>query len=367
MRAPLLVIAAGGTGGHMFPAQALAQEMLRRGWRVALSTDDRGLRYAGGFAAEVDRRALSAATFSRGGVMARALAPMRMAGGALEALRWFRADRPACVAGFGGYPAFPALAASRLLGLPRLIHEQNGVLGRVNRLFARHVGAVACGTWPLANPPAGAILRAIGNPVRDSVRNAAGVDYAPPDGESARLVVFGGSQGASVFARLVPDALSSLPERQRARLRVVQQAREGEIEAVRAAYARAGIAAECAAFFDDMPDRIARAHLVISRAGASSVAELGVIGRPALLVPYPAAMDDHQSANARALAQAGAALVLPERELTADLLAMHVARLLDAPAALRDMARAAKAEGRPEAAADLADLVETLAAGRPAP
>jgi UDP-N-acetylglucosamine--N-acetylmuramyl-(pentapeptide) pyrophosphoryl-undecaprenol N-acetylglucosamine transferase len=351
----------------MFPAQALAQEMLRRGWRVALSTDDRGLRYAGGFAAEVERRALSAATFSRGGVIARALAPIRMAGGALEALRWFRADRPACVAGFGGYPAFPALAAAWLLGLPRLIHEQNGVLGRVNRLFARHVGAVACGTWPLDNPPAGATLRAVGNPVRDAVRQAACVDYAPPDGGSARLAVFGGSQGASVFARFVPAALSSLPERQRARLRVVQQAREGEIKAVRAAYAQAGIAAQCAAFFDDMPDRIAQAHLVISRAGASSVAEIGVIGRPALLVPYAAAMDDHQSANARALAQAGAALVLPEGELTADLLAMHVARLLDAPATLRDMARAAKAEGRPEAAADLADLVETLAAGRPAP
>jgi UDP-N-acetylglucosamine--N-acetylmuramyl-(pentapeptide) pyrophosphoryl-undecaprenol N-acetylglucosamine transferase len=360
LTSPLLVIGAGGTGGHMFPAQALAQEMLRRGWRVALSSDARGLRYAGGFPEAVARREARSATFARGGLAAKLGAPLALARGALETRRWFRADRPACVAGFGGYPAFPALAAAWLSGLPRLIHEQNGVLGRVNRLFAARVGAVACGTWPVTNAPAGAALLHVGNPVRDAVR-AAAAPYAPPGAGPLRLLVFGGSQGARLFGRVVPRALAALPGALRARLSVVQQARPEDADAVRAAYADAGIAAEVAPFFEDMPARMAAAHLVIARAGASTVAELGVIGRPAILVPYAAAMDDHQTANARALTEAGGAETVAEAAFAPEALTARLAALLPDGERLTRMAAAAKEQGAPDAAAALADLVERLA------
>jgi len=357
--APLLVIAAGGTGGHMFPAQALAEEMLRRGWRVALSTDARGLRYAGGFPEAVERRALASATFARGGALARLAVPLALARGALGAVRWFRRARPACVAGFGGYPAFPALAGALALGLPRLIHEQNGVLGRVNRLFAKRVDAVACGTWPLMNAPAGAALRDLGNPVRAAFTPA---PYATPEAAGPiRLLVFGGSQGARLFGTVVPAALAALPDPLRRRLAVVQQARAEDAAAVTAAYETAGIDAEIAPFFDDMPGRLAAAHLVIARAGASTVAEIGVVGRPAILVPYAAAMDDHQTANARALGEAGAAEVIAERAFATEALSETLAARLADPERLTAMAAAARERGRPRAAADLADLVETLA------
>jgi UDP-N-acetylglucosamine--N-acetylmuramyl-(pentapeptide) pyrophosphoryl-undecaprenol N-acetylglucosamine transferase len=357
--APLLVIAAGGTGGHMFPAQALAEAMLARGWRVALSTDARGLRYAGGFPEAVTRHALSAASFARGGLAGKLAAGPRLLWGVAQAWRWFRRARPAAVAGFGGYPAFPALAAAGLRRVPRLIHEQNGVLGRVNRLFARRVNSLACGTWPVTNAPAGAPLVHIGNPTRPTVRPA---PYTPP-GETVELLVFGGSQGASVFAKAVPPALAALPEGLRARLRVAQQAREGEVEATRAALGAAGIAAEVAPFFADMPERLARSHLVIARAGASTVAELATVGRPAILVPFAAAMDDHQAANARALAEAGGATVIAERDLTAPELAETLAALLPDGARLAAMAEAARTVACPEAARDLADLVEAIATG----
>jgi UDP-N-acetylglucosamine--N-acetylmuramyl-(pentapeptide) pyrophosphoryl-undecaprenol N-acetylglucosamine transferase len=341
----------------MFPAQALAEAMLARGWRVALATDPRGLRYAGGFPEAVTRRQLSAASFARGGALARLTVPLSLARGVWQAWRWFRRERPAAVAGFGGYPAFPALAAAGLTGTPRLIHEQNGVLGRVNRLFARHVDVVACGTWPVVNAPKGARLERVGNPVRPAVQPAA---YALP-GETINLLVFGGSQGASVFARVVAPALAALDPPLHGRLRVVQQARESEVAGVEAALADAGIAAEVAPFFADMPARLAAAHLVIARAGASTVAELAAVGRPAILVPYPAAMDDHQTANAKALAEAGGALVLREADLTPEDLAGHLSRLLGDGEALARMAEAAQRVAAPEAAATLAAMVEQLA------
>jgi len=358
--APLLVIAAGGTGGHMFPAQALAEEMLRRGWRVHLATDQRGLRYAGGFPEAVERIELRSGTLSQGGVMAKLLTPLRIVSGVLAATRRFRTDRPACVAGFGGYPAVPALAAAWRLGLPRLIHEQNGVLGRVNRLFARRVGRVACGTWPVTNAPAGATLVHLGNPVRDTVLAVLNQPYSAPGDGRVDLVVFGGSQGASVFATLVPGAVSLLPEALRQRLAVTQQVRPGEEGPLRAAYESAGVEAELAVFFDDMPRRIAASQLVICRAGASTVAELAAIGRPAILVPYPHAMDDHQSANAMALATAGGAILTPEAALTTDALARHIRAVLLAPGKAAQMAEQARALGRPQAARDLADMVAAL-------
>ncbi len=357
-----LVIAAGGTGGHMFPAQALAQEMLRRGWRVSLSTDERGLRYAGGFPEEVERKALSAATFARGGIKARLVAPFRILSGILQAKSWFLRDRPDCVAGFGGYPALPALAAAWLLRKPRLIHEQNGVLGRVNKAFATRVHKVACGTWPVTNAPKGADLVHLGNPVRDSVLEETKTPYEAPGADGPiRLLIFGGSQGASIFADVVPAALAALPPDIRDRLEIVQQARKVEREQVQAAYKGAGIAAEVAEFFDDMPARIAAAHLVICRAGASTVAELTAIGRPAILTPYPAAMDDHQTANAAPLAQAGAGNMIPQDRLTAEGLAAELQILFAAPDWLRGMADEARKLGRPDAAQKLADLVEQLA------
>lgn len=340
----------------MFPAQALAEAMLARGWRVALATDARGLRYAGGFPRDVERRQLSAASFARGGMLTRLLVPLNLARGVWQAWRWFRRARPAAVAGFGGYPAFPALAAAALTGTPRLIHEQNGVLGRVNRLFAARVDVVACGTWPLVNAPEGVRLKRVGNPVRPAIEPA---PYTPP-GETVNLLVFGGSQGASAFARVVPPALAALDPALRSRLRVVQQAREGETAGVEATLAEAGIAAEVAPFFTDMPARLAAAHLVIARAGASTVAELAAVGRPAILVPYPAAMDDHQSANARALAERGAALVLREMDLTAEELAGHLTRLLADGTELARMAEAAQSASAPGAATMLADTVNEI-------
>ncbi len=363
MSAPLLVIAAGGTGGHMFPAQALAEEMLRRGWRVQLATDRRGLRYAGGFPEAVERIELRSGTFSQGGVKAKLMAPFRILSGILEARRQFRADPPACIAGFGGYPALPALAAAWRLGLPRLIHEQNGVLGRVNRLFARRVDRVACGTWPVTNAPGGASLVHLGNPVRDTVLAVLDQPYSPPGGGKIDLLVFGGSQGASVLAKLVPGAVSLLPEALRHRLAVTQQVRPGDEGPVRAAYESAGVGAELAIFFEDMPRRIAAAQLVICRAGASTVAELAAIGRPAILVPYPHAMDDHQTANAMALAAPGGAILAPEAELTTDALARHIRAVLLEPGQAAHMAAQARAQGRPQAARDLADMVAALGKG----
>lgn len=360
---PHLVIAAGGTGGHMFPAQALAQEMLRRGWRVTLTTDDRGARYAGGFPDAVVVKPVRSATFARGGAAAKLAAPFLIGLGLWETLRWFRRDRPSAVAGFGGYPSIPALGAASVARVPALIHEQNGVLGRVNRAFGPRVKALACGTWPLTNPPDGATPLHVGNPIRDAARQAAAIPYAPPGDGPLNLLVFGGSQGASVFSRLIPEALAALPEPLRARLTLTQQSRPDETEALAARYAAMGITAEVAPFFADMPARIAAAQLVVSRAGASSVAELTAIGRPSILVPYPSAMDDHQTANAAPLAAAGAAISAPESALTGASLSAHIAAVLADPARAVAMADAARGLGRPDAAERLADLTERVARG----
>ncbi|MGB0505971.1 MAG: undecaprenyldiphospho-muramoylpentapeptide beta-N-acetylglucosaminyltransferase [Pikeienuella sp.] len=363
-QAPLLVIAAGGTGGHMFPAQALAEEMLSRGWRVKLSTDERGMRYAGGFPEDVPRRALSAATFGRGGIKAKLVAPFRIGWGIIEACKWFAYDPPTVVAGFGGYPALPALAAAKYHGLPSLIHEQNGVLGRVNRLFAARVMALTCGVYPVSNAPKGAKLIDLGNPIRDAIRVEMAKPYAvpAPDGP-LNLLVFGGSQGASVFSDVTPAALAALPLDLRERLQITQQVRPAELAATSAVYKSAGVKAELAEFFTDMPRRIADAHLVISRAGASTVSELTAIGRPSVLVPFPSAMDDHQTANAKPLADVGAAVLAQEAGLTGEGLAGHIHAILTDPTRAANMAAAARKLGRPDAAADLAGLVERLAEG----
>lgn len=359
--APLLIIAAGGTGGHMFPAQALAEAMVAAGWRVKLMTDARGARYAGNFPAAVPVVQLAAATFARGGLLARLLVPLRLAGGAIGAIWSMLRDRPAVVVGFGGYPSIPALVAAVILRRPRMIHEQNGVLGQVNRRFARRVAQVACGIWP-TDLPAGARGVHTGNPVRAAVLERAAAPYIPPGDYPMELLVIGGSQGARVLADVVPAAVARLPEGLRARLRVAQQARPEDLGRVQAAYDAAGIRAEIAPFFDDIPRRLSEAQLVISRAGASSVADIAVIGRPAILIPLPTAAGDHQTANARGLAAAGAAVLLPQGELSAESLSGQLQAILDDPATASRMAAAALAASRPDAATALATLVAELAA-----
>ncbi|MFN6976939.1 MAG: glycosyltransferase, partial [Gemmobacter sp.] len=336
---------------------------LARGWRVRLSTDARGARYAGGFPAAVRVTAVASATFARGGVLARAAVPFRILAGVVAAWRGMRRDRPAVVVGFGGYPAIPALAAALVLRLPRVIHEQNGVPGRVNRLFAARVAAVACGTWPTALPP-GARAVHVGGPVRAAVRERAGAGYIPPGDYPLSVLVIGGSQGARILSDCVPGALARLDPAIRRRLRVTHQARAEDAARAAQAYDDAGIAAEVAPFFDDIPRRMAEAQLVIARSGASTVAEIGVIGRPAILVPYAAATDDHQTANAAALAEAGAATVIAEAALTPPALAGAVAAILTDPARAAGMAAAALRVGIPDAAARLADLVEDVAGGK---
>lgn len=359
MSSPLLVIAAGGTGGHMFPAQALAEVLLARGWRVRLSTDARGARYAGGFPDAVERQIVSAGTFARGG-LSKLKAPFQIAGGLWSAIRALRREPPACVAGFGGYPALPAMAAAWLLGLPRIVHEQNGVLGRVNQFFARRVSRVACGIWP-TELPAGANGVHTGNPVRAAVRARAGALYAPPSRGKLRVVVIGGSQGAGILSRVVPAALAALPEALRERLEVSHQARPSDHDAVVGTYAGSGIAATVEPFFADVPDRLAHAKLAISRAGASSVADIAAIGRPSILVPLAIAVRDHQTANARGLVEAGAAVSIGEADLTAERLSAEVGAILGDPDRAVAMAAAARGQGRPDAADRLADLVEEVA------
>lgn len=355
------LIAAGGTGGHMFPAQALAEVLLAHGWRVKLSTDDRGARYAGAFPSDVIREVVPSATTARGGLMGKLSAPFKIAAGVLAARRAFAKDRPDVVVGFGGYPTIPAMSAARLGRIPRMIHEQNGVMGRVNALFAPRVDRVACGIWPTTLPQGVSGIHT-GNPVRKAVLDRAASPYAAPGDGSLNLLVIGGSQGARVLSDMVPAAIAALPEDTRARLNVAHQARAEDHDRVTGAYAAAGVTAEVQPFFSDVPQRLADCHLVVSRAGASSVADITAIGRPAILIPYAAASGDHQSANARSLADAGAAMVLPESILDPDTLARDILAILTDPERASGMAEAARELGRPDAAARLYEIVTEIAA-----
>ncbi|MEO1152799.1 MAG: undecaprenyldiphospho-muramoylpentapeptide beta-N-acetylglucosaminyltransferase [Pseudomonadota bacterium] len=358
MSAPLIVMAAGGTGGHMFPAQALAETLLARGWRVRLSTDARGARYTQGFPKQVEIAQVSSATFARGGLLAKLAVPLRIIAGIGAAKLRMLTERPAVVIGFGGYPSIPALSAAWALRVPRAIHEQNGVLGRVNQVFARRVNAVACGTWP-TELPSGVAGQDIGNPVRSAIRDRAQAPYTPP-GATNRIVIIGGSQGARILSDIVPEAIAGLPDTLKTTLKIAHQAR-GEDEArVRDAYAAAGIDATVQPFFDDVPERFTTAQLIISRAGASSVADIATIGRPAILIPYAAATADHQTANARGLENAKAATVMPENRLTPQVLVNEITRILCNPSLASEMAQAAAGLGKPDAADRLADMVEGL-------
>lgn len=359
-RQKLLVIAAGGTGGHMFPAQALAEVMLRKGWRVKLSTDARGARYTGGFPHSVEIEQVSSATFARGGILAKLLVPFRIAGGVIAQAWRMRGDRPDVVVGFGGYPTIPAMGAAWVLRLPRMIHEQNGVLGRVNQLFAKRVDMVACGTWP-TDLPEGVEGYHTGNPVRKSVLERANAGFIAPGEYPMSILVIGGSQGARILSDVVPPAIAALPMDMLQYIRVSHQARDEDGERVSKYYAEHGIDADVQPFFHDVPRRMSEAQLVISRSGASSVADISVIGRPSILIPYAAAAADHQSANARGLVEAGAAIVVPESQLNVEALSEQIALILSQPQAAQQMAQSAVAAGKPEATQELVSLVEQLA------
>ncbi len=357
------VLAAGGTGGHMIPAYALGAELVARGHRVALVTDARGAAIPGLFA-EGQVHVLPAGRL-QGGPAGWLRAVRAILAGRTMALELFRHFEPTAVVGFGGYPALPALLAARSAGIPAIIHEQNAVLGRVNRLVARRVDAIATAYRDVARVPASAHGRVhlVGNPVRESVIALRGQGFPPIDGDGVfRLLVTGGSQGATILADVVPDALALQPIALRQRLQVTQQCRTEDIDRVRAAYAAHGIAADLMTYIDDMPAKLGWAHLVIARAGASTIAELTCAGRPAILVPLPSATDDHQTFNAREMVQAGGARVIAQTQFTAVELAKQMQRLALEPGALENAAARARSIGRPDATKDLADLVENSGA-----
>lgn len=360
---PLVVIAAGGTGGHMFPAQAFADEMHARGWTVALVTDERGKKYATGFPADW-RLEVEAATFGSKLPHKLLASALKLRKGTAEARRNFEKTRPKLVAGFGGYPSYPSLSAARAMAVPIIIHEQNSVLGRVNRLFAKSATFVACGFDRLDRLPdsASGKKRVVGNPVRNPIKAVRERPYPELDDTGPlTLLITGGSQGARLFGEIIPQAVIALPAQQRSRLRVVQQAREEQLDAVRAAYRDAGVDATVEAFFSDMQDRLAAAHLVIARAGASTVTELTVAGRPSILIPLGIAMDDHQTANAEGMVMGAAADVVPEPKFNVETFAPLLLERLSNAGVLKARARAAWQLGKPNAAKDLADLAEQAA------
>ena len=357
----LAVVAAGGTGGHLFPAEALAQALTARGWRIVLATDTRGARFAEGFPAE-ERMGLSAATFRRGDPIGMVRAGLTIAQGVLQARGAFGRLKPAVVVGFGGYPSLPAMLAAFSMRVPTVIHEQNAVIGRANKLLAPRASAIACAFPTLKKAPASVSSRVVvvGNPIRPHVRALFEEAYKRPS-RTIHLLITGGSQGARLLSELPPMAIQLLPETLRGRLKVHQQTRSESIETARKAYAEAMVEAEIAPFFRDMAGRLKEAHLVIGRAGASTCCELAVAGKPSILVPLRLALDDDQGQNARLLADAGAAEIISEDQLTPDVLAAALQRLFEHPAELAKMAAAARSVAAPDAAEKLADLVEATA------
>jgi UDP-N-acetylglucosamine--N-acetylmuramyl-(pentapeptide) pyrophosphoryl-undecaprenol N-acetylglucosamine transferase len=360
-RNKLILLAAGGTGGHLFPAQALADTLQKRGAVIDLATDTRAAHFK--FPARAVHVIPSATLRGRNPIALARTAALLMLGTA-KAWSMLGRVRPAVVVGFGGYPTVPPLMAATLRGIPTVLHEQNGVMGRANRLLAARVTAIATGfrTLTRLDPRLQGKITFTGNPVRREVIAAAATPYAAPEaGGKLRLLVFGGSQGARVMAEIVPAAVERLSADLHARLSVVQQARAEDVDTVRTAYARFGLAAETAPFFSDLPVRMAAAHLVISRSGASTVAELSAIGRPALLVPLPHALDQDQFANAGVLEEAHGAIRIEQRDFTPDRLASEIAALAGDRGRLVTMAQSAKSVGTLDAAERLADLVLKVA------
>jgi len=367
MRGPMarpIIIAAGGTGGHLFPAEALAAALLARGERVALMTDARSAAFDSPAFANAERFVLQGAGLAGRGALRAAKGALALAAGTVQARALLRRLSAAAVVGFGGYPSVPPLIAARTMrgGRPvTVLHEQNAVLGRANRFLAPRADLLALSYAATARVPPGCRTAVVGNPVRPALAALAGQGYAAPQPDGVlRLLVLGGSLGARIFADVVPGAVGALPDALRARLLVEQQCRPEDLNRVRAAYAAAGVPAELSPFFPDIAGRLATAHLVVARAGASTVAELACAGRPAVLVPLPGAIDDHQRANAHALEEAGAAWLVPQPQFTPVSLAARLAALLPDAAGLRRAAASAARLGQPLAAQRLAELVLDL-------
>ncbi|WP_043615895.1 undecaprenyldiphospho-muramoylpentapeptide beta-N-acetylglucosaminyltransferase [Ensifer sp. ZNC0028] len=359
----IILLAAGGTGGHLFPAEALAHELKAMGYSVHLVTDSRAERYAGKFPAD-EVHVVPSATIGSKNPVTVVKSLWTLWAGMRAARKLIARLKPKAVVGFGGYPTVPPLLAATGMGVPSIIHEQNAVMGRANKALASRVKAIAGGFLPEGTGAFAAKTVTTGNPVRPAVLAAAKTPYASAVGDAPfHLVVFGGSQGAQFFSKAVPQAICRLDDEVRQRFKVTQQARPEDKDGVIATYEKLGVPAEVSPFFTDMADRIAGAQLVICRSGASTVSELAVIGRPAILVPYPYALDHDQAANAAALAAKGGARVIAQAELTADRLAGILNDAIGKPQSLADMAANARETGKPDAASLLASLVEAIASG----
>ncbi len=356
-----VLIAAGGTGGHLFPAEALATVLKARGWTVHLATDRRAEGYGAGFPA-AETHIIPSGTLA-GSAFDRLDSLIKIAQGFLRSAILLNRIEADVAVGFGGYPTLPPMLAAWFTGYPTVIHEANAVLGRANRLLSSRVTAIAATTSELKLSERDRRKVTItGNPVREGVRAVAGSPFPPPHaGDPFRLLVFGGSQGARFLSDLLPPAIEDLDPGTRRRLSVVQQCRAEDIDRVRGDYERLGVKAELAPFFRDLPAKMAASHLVISRSGASTVAELAVIGRPAILIPLPGALDDDQGVNARMMQAAGGGWLMPQPGLTPEKLAQELRRLMAAPEGLAKAAEAARSIGRADAAERLADLVERTA------
>ena len=359
-RDKLVIIAAGGTGGHLFPARAFADEMQERGWKVGLISDKRGVKYAEGFPAEwMEQVQAASPNFRKPWTVPGAA--LKINAGISRAVTLIRETQPLLVAGFGGYPAFPALAAARRQKVPIIIHEQNAVLGRVNRQFAKHAKLVASGFDRLDRLPNWSAHMAVGNPVRAPILARREDPYPSTDGKLTILIT-GGSQGSKIIGDIIPSAIADhVPPPLQSRLKVIQQVRKEQYAFVDNMYRRMKIEAELAPFFSDMPEKLSEAHLVIARSGAGTVSEIAAVGRPSILIPLAIAMDDHQAANAEALVDVGAADMVLEANLYPKLLgALITARLQDADD-LRARAATAKASAKINATRDLADMAERVA------
>ena len=350
-----ILLAAGGTGGHMFPAQSLAENLKAKGWDVALMTDARGQKHSGRIPADKIIEVQAASISPRKPIEA-IKGIIKLAKGVAQAKAFIRHWKPDVVVGFGGYPAFPAMRAAQSMNLPTILHEQNAVLGRVNRVFAAKANHVVSGFDVLEKVSPKAKVQSLGNPMRVQIMDAVPTSYEPPTGV-INLLCVGGSLGARILSQTIPKAIALLPSELRGRIKVVQQTTESEVKTARTLYAEMGVEAICETFFSDIETHLAKAHYIIARAGASSVAEIALMGKPSLLIPLAIAMDDHQTINARSLEGHGAADILPESEFTPESVANILQDRLNDSNWLSSAAASARTLGRPNAAHDLAQLV----------
>ncbi|MCB1438892.1 MAG: undecaprenyldiphospho-muramoylpentapeptide beta-N-acetylglucosaminyltransferase [Nitratireductor sp.] len=358
-----VLLCAGGTGGHLFPAEALAHELVARGYSVHLATDMRAKKYAAAFPAD-GVHVIRSATVGGKNPVALAKTIFSLGLGYQQSSRLVRKIRPVAAVGFGGYPTLPPIFAASNANVPCLLHEQNAILGRANWFLAKRAKGIAIGFALAGERPEGTPVIETGNPVRPMVKAVMDTPYpSRTAGERFRLVVFGGSQGARFFSEIMPEALAMLGAEERSRISLLEQAREEDQAALNASLQRLGIEAQVSPFFKDMPAEIAGAHFVIARAGASSVGELAVIGRPSLLVPLPGSLDGDQAANAASMEKAGGAIVVRQAELSAERLAGLLREMMNEPARAASMAAAARSTGKPDAAEKLADCVECVISG----